>query len=108
MSVRVVPGHDPVPSLQARPAPHSPGSGRTAPDTVIPGPDSHCASTARPVVDDQIAAVADQTLTPKSCAMPRRPEAYPCPMARNFHSAPLRYSSPKTMAVSVEASSLRS
>ncbi len=31
-----------------------------------------------------------QTLTPKSCAMPRSPEAYPWPMARNFHSAPLR------------------
>ena len=29
-------------------------------------------------------------------------------MARNFHSAWLRYSSPKTMAVSVEASSVRS
>src|SRR5690606_13894493 len=25
-------------------------------------------------------------LTPKSIAMPARPEAYPCPTARNFHS----------------------
>jgi len=49
-----------------------------------------------------------QTLTPKSEAMPARPEAYPWPTARNFHSPLCRYSSPKTIAVSVEASSERS
>ncbi|CAM5571786.1 hypothetical protein STENM223S_05317 [Streptomyces tendae] len=27
-----------------------------------------------------------ETLTPKSRAMPRKPDAYPCPTARNFHS----------------------
>lgn len=31
-----------------------------------------------------------QTLTPKSRAMPARPDAYPWPTARNFQSAPLR------------------
>ncbi len=69
----------------------APGAARTA---VRAAPDAVCCT--------------GQTLTPKSCAMPRRPDAYPWPMARNFHSAPLRYSSPKTIAVSVEASSVRS
>lgn len=44
-----------------------------------------------------------QRLTPKTWAIPTSPETYPWPMARNFHSAPFRYSSPKTIAVSVDA-----
>ncbi|CAM5549661.1 hypothetical protein SALBM217S_09341 [Streptomyces griseoloalbus] len=40
------------------------------------------------------------TVMPKSMAIPARPEAYPCPTARNFHAPCRRYSSPPMKAVS--------
>ncbi|MGW2026331.1 hypothetical protein ACWCPC_30000, partial [Streptomyces decoyicus] len=52
-----------------------PGQGRTAPDAVTLGRAAAAASLPGPDVDDQMAKSVGQTLTPKSCAMPRRPEA---------------------------------
>lgn len=47
---------------------------------------------------------SSSTLMPKSVARPASPDAYPCPIARNFHCPPRRYNSPPMNAVSVVAS----
>lgn len=51
-----------------------------------------------------VTGAGSSTVMPKSVARPARPEAYPCPTARNFHFPCRRYNSPPMNAVSVPAS----